>query len=174
MDVPLARRVRRGLLGVAAVMGIYYAAPVGRHQSPLAVVLSVVGLLIGVGILIWLVYRQVRRVIESPPGDTSVRLEGLVLVVYVVVPMFALGYFSLEDADPGQFADLETKTDAIYFSLSTLATVGFGDVHATGQVARGLVIVQMVFDLVVVALVASILSTRIRERAGQRRGGPTH
>jgi hypothetical protein len=153
-------------------MGIYYAAPVGRHQSALGVALSVLGLLAGVLVLLWLVYRQVRRVMHSAPGDTSVRLEGLVLVVYVVVPMFALGYFSLEDADPGQFDGMATKTDALYFSLSTLATVGFGDVHAAGQLARALVSVQMVFDLVVVALVASILSTRIRERAGERRSGP--
>jgi voltage-gated potassium channel len=172
-DVPLSRRVRRGLLGVVAVMGIYYAAPVGRSPSNVDIVVSVLGLLVGMLILIWLVYRQVRRVMHSPPGDTSVRLEGLVLVVYVVVPMFALGYFSIEDAAPSQFDGMATKTDALYFTLSTLATVGFGDVHAAGQLARVLVSLQMLFDLVVVALVASILSTRLRERAGQRRGDRT-
>ena len=172
-DMALSRRVVRGLLGMVTVMGVYYAAPVGRGQSALDVALSVLGLLIGILVLVWLVYRQVRRVMHSPAGDTSVRLEGLVLVVYVVVPLFALGYFSIEDADPAQFDGLVTKTDAIYFSLSTLATVGFGDVHAAGQLARVLVSLQMLFDLVVVALVASILSTRLRERAGQRRGGQT-
>jgi voltage-gated potassium channel len=62
--------------------------------------------------------------------------------------------------------DLHTRTDALYFTLSTLTTIGFGDVHAVGQVARVLVIVQMIFDVVFVAAVAATLrghlSSRIR------------
>ncbi len=166
---PMARRVRRGVLAMAVGLGIYYAAPVGSSPSVTAVVLSVAGILAGMAILVWLVYRQVQRLVRSRPGDTSVRLEGLVLVVYLIVPMFSLGYFTLADADPSQFDEMETKTDSLYFTVSTLATVGFGDVHATGQLARALVTLQMVFDLVFVAAVASLLSTQLRERAAQRR-----
>ena len=67
------------------------------------------------------------------------RLDVLALVVFVVVPLFALGYYALEQGDAGQFAEMATKTDALYFTMSTLGTVGFGDVHATGQLARVLV-----------------------------------
>jgi hypothetical protein len=85
--------------------------------------------------------------------------------------MFAAGYFALEQGDGSQFESLETKTDALYFTLSTLATVGFGDVHATGQVARVLVIVQITFDLVFVAALVSVVTGLIRERAAHRRAG---
>ena len=56
--------------------------------------------------------------------------------------------------------------DALYFTMSTIATVGFGDVHATGQVARVVVTLQIFLDLIFVGLVARIiLPTLARQRA---------
>jgi hypothetical protein len=83
--------------------------------------------------------------------------------------MFALGYFAPQQNDIAQFASLTTKTDALSFTLSPLATVGFGDVHATGQLARGLVAIQIAFDLVFVAALVSVLTSQIRDRAASRR-----
>ncbi len=88
----------------------------------------------------------------------------------MIVPLFALGYYALEQGDPDQFAEMATKTDALYFTMSTLGTVGFGDVHATGQLARVLVMIQIVFDLVFVAALVSVVTTQIRARAAERRG----
>lgn len=162
----MARRARRDLLALIGVLVAYYAAPVGGlSDSAVAVALSVVGLLVGLAALVWVIVRQVQRLILTSLDDPAAQVDGLVLLVFVVVPLFALGYFALESADPDQFAELATKTDALYFTLSTLATVGFGDVHATGQLARVLVIVQMAFDLVFVAAVATVLTTHIRRRA---------
>ena len=76
--------------------------------------------------------------------------------------MFALGYFLLELARPEQIVGLTTRTDALYFTLSTLTTVGFGDVYADGQIARALVSVQMVFDVVFVAAGVALLTGRLR------------
>ena len=162
-------RVRRGVLAVVAVLVVYYAAPVGELGSAAGVVLSVLGLVAGLGVLVWLTLRQLRRLVASEPGDESVRIEGLLFLVYVVVPMFALGYFALEEASPDQFAEMTTKTDALYFTVSTLATVGFGDVHATAQLSRGLVIIQVVFNLAFVGTLVSLLTRLIHERGTIRR-----
>jgi len=162
----MARRARRDLMALIGVLVAYYAAPVGGlSDSVAAVALSVVGLLAGLAALAWVILREVRMLVRTSLDDPAVQIDSLVLLIFVVVPLFALGYFALESADPDQFAELATKTDALYFTLSTLATVGFGDVHATGQLARGLVIVQMTFDLVFVAAVVSVLTTHIRRRA---------
>jgi voltage-gated potassium channel len=161
-------RVRRGLLALAGVLVAYYAAPVGEVPSKWDIVLAAAGLIAGLGALVFVVVRQVRLMAQFEAGDPSVRLDVLVLVVFVVVPIFSLGYYAIEQGDASQFADLGTKTDALYFSLSTLATVGFGDVHATGQLARALVIVQIVFDLLFVAFVVSVLTTQLRARAADR------
>jgi voltage-gated potassium channel len=166
---PMVVRVRRGLLVIVATMVFYYAVPVGEVPSDLGIVFSVLGVLGGVGITIWLALRQLRRLIGSDPSDESVRIEGLLFLVYVAVPLFALGYFGLEQADPSQFDELATKTDSLYFTVSTLATVGFGDVHAAGQLARAVVIIQIAFNLVFVGTLVSLLTRIIHERGTVRR-----
>lgn len=160
---------RRLTLGLAAVMAAYYATPVGELPSGAGMIFSVLGLLGGVSLLGWMIIRQVRRIETTGPDDHAVRIEALVLLLFVVVPMFALGYLALEESDSGQFVGLTTKTDALYFALSTLGTVGFGDVHAAGQLARGLVSVQIAFDLVFVAALVAVVTGQIRERAATRR-----
>jgi voltage-gated potassium channel len=167
--MPLAARVRRALLLVVAVIVVYYAVPLGETPSTAGIVLSVIGLLLGLGVLVWITLRQVARLAAAGVHDESVRIETLVFVVFVVVPTFAAGYYAIEQADPDQFADLATRTDALYFTVSTLATVGFGDVHATGQLARALVTVQIVFNLLFVATLVSLLSRVMRERGAARR-----
>lgn len=162
------RRARRAVLGLVSVLVVYYAAPVGQRPSGPGVVLSAVGLLVGATVLAWLIVRQVHRLMRAT-AEESVRLDGLILLVFVVVPTFALGNFALERSDASQFEGLETKTDALYMTLSTLATVGFGDVHAAGQLARALVSVQIVFNLVFVAALVSLVTGEIRARAAAQR-----
>jgi voltage-gated potassium channel len=161
-------RVGRGLLALAGVLVAYYAVPVGDVPSDWDIALSALGLLAGLGALVFVAVHQVRQLAQYQAGDPGVRLDVLVLLVLIVVPLFSLGYYAIEQGDASQFADLATKTDALYFSLSTLATVGFGDVHATGQLARALVSVQIVFDVVFVAAVVSLLTTQLRARAAER------
>lgn len=162
----MAQRIRRDLLAVVSVLVAYYAAPVGELSSSVpAVVFSVVGLLVGLVVIVWLIIRQARALLHSKPDDPTARVDGLVMLLSVVVPLFSLSYFALESAEPSQFADLQTKTDALYFTVSTLGTVGFGDIHAAGQLARVMVMVQMVFDLIFVAAVVSVITAHIRRRA---------
>jgi voltage-gated potassium channel len=164
-------RVGRGLLALAGVLVAYYAVPVSEVPSDWDIALAALGLLAGLGALVFVAARQLRQMAQYQKGDPGVRLDVLVLIVLVVVPLFSLGYYAIEQGDASQFADLATKTDALYFSLSTLATVGFGDVHATGQLARALVSLQIVFDVVFVAAVVSVLTTQLRARAAERRAG---
>jgi hypothetical protein len=161
----LRRRVRRAILTLTAVLIVYYAIPVGEAPSTWGVIISVVGLLGGMGVLVYLTIRQVRRLAGARPDDEGIRIESLIFLIYIVVPMFAFGYFVLETADPSQFAGLETKTDALYFTVVTLATVGFGDVHASAQLARALVTLQIAFDLVFVGAMVSLLTGLVRSRA---------
>lgn len=160
-----ARRLARLATGVAGVLAVYYAVPLGDRPAGEGVVTSVVGVVAGAVLLVWLALRQVRLLASREAAGGTARLDGLVLLVVVVVPMFAAAYFGLEQADVDQFASLATRTDALYFSLSVLATVGFGDVHATGQLARGVVTLQMAFDLVFVGAVVSVVSDRLRKRS---------
>lgn len=100
-------------------------------------------------------WRRGERVL--PP--VLVRVERLVAVLYVLALGFALGYVLLAWYAPGQLTGIGDRVDALYFSVTTLGTVGFGDVHATGNLGRIVVTVQMVFDLVFVGTAIRVLSS---------------
>lgn len=163
-------RVGRILLAVAGTTLVYYVVPVDYLPSGTDLVTIVLGMLLGLAVLVYVSVRQLRVLINTAPGDPSVRLDVLALAVIVVVPIFSLGYYALWLSEPAQFAGLETRTDALYFGVTTLATVGFGDIHAVGQLARVLVTLQMLFDLIFVAVLVSVMGTEIGARARRRLG----
>jgi hypothetical protein len=99
-----------------------------------------------------------------------IRVRALVLLLVLTILFFAWCDDSVARL-PGEFVDLHTKTDALYFTVSTIATVGFGDVHAAGQLARAAVTVQIVFNLVFLGAALTMISGFIRERAQRRRAG---
>lgn len=164
------RRRRRGrnVTVLLLVTALYYAVPVRPVPTTASAVLAVVGVVVGAGVLAWLITRQVRE--QMLAHDHAVTVHSLLVLLYLVVAFFALGYYVLERGAPGQFAELRTRTDALYFTMATLATVGFGDVHPVGQAARALVTLQMGFDLVFVGAIVAVLSGVVRARAG--RGAP--
>jgi voltage-gated potassium channel len=129
------------------------------------------GAVIGLGLLfatIPLTVRRVRAVLVSnrPVIEAA---EALVLLLTMLVIGFAALYFAM-DRDQGQFGGIETRFDAIYFTVTTLATVGFGDITATGQWARVAVTFQMLFDLAFLGVSARVLITAARTR-GQSAAG---
>lgn len=65
---------------------------------------------------------------------------------------------------PGQFEGLSTRIDALYFALSSLATIGYGDVHPVGQFARRLVSAQIVVNVGVVATAAGLVFRGLTDR----------
>ena len=88
----------------------------------------------------------------------------LVLLLVLVVMAFAATFYLLAQV-PGEFSGLGTRTDALYFTVVMMTTIGFGDIHPTGQLARGLVVVAVVFHLLVVTSLVSTLLVRLRQQA---------
>ncbi|MBB5791406.1 potassium channel family protein [Jiangella mangrovi] len=150
----------------------YYALPLSIPEDLPGAVGGVL-FLAGVGGLVWLTVHEVRR-FAARLNEARTRVFGLIAVLYIVVVFFALAYYLMERNDPSQFADLETRTDALYFSIVTLGTVGYGDVHATGQGARIAVMVQIVFDLVVIGALFAVASSQIAHRMNVARTGQGH
>jgi hypothetical protein len=95
----------------------------------------------------------------------------LVTLLGLVVMAFATGFLSLAEWRADEMSGLETRTDALYFTMVTMATIGYGDIYAEGQWARGLVIVLIVFNFVFVGALVSILTSRMHARV-EARGKP--
>ncbi|MFB9662569.1 potassium channel family protein [Glycomyces mayteni] len=147
---------------VCAALGVAYAVvPMRADADTLVLVLrwtATAAMLATIALVArWEVVRQLR--------DPAAPLGGLLVAVLGGVLVFALADYGVAVHRPGQFAGIATRIDALYFALSTLLTVGFGDVHAQGQIARGLVTVQMAFNVTVIAASASLMTRKLTLRA---------
>ncbi len=60
-------------------------------------------------------------------------------------------------AAPNSFSEHLDKVTAVYFTVTTLATVGYGDIVPVTHTAQVLATVQMLLDLVVIAVTARLL-----------------
>ena len=142
----------RLVLQIALLAGAYYVAPAGERVAGAVLWLRVGGslvLLAGLAAISLMVSRRVAREVRGP--EATVRVGHLVLATTIGLAVFALADLIVATAAPDEFVDLRTKTDALYFAMATLTTIGYGDIHAEGQVARGLVILQMLFNAIVLA-----------------------
>ena len=162
-----ARWVR--LIGlVLLLLALYFAVPVETDPYGGPVLRTVLAALI-LAALAAAVIVQVRLSL----ADEDRHLDGLIAAIAAVWIVFALAFYLLAIHQHGQVDGLETKLDALYFTASTMLTIGYGDVHATGQLARGMVLIQMLFDVVFVAIAVATLNARLKSRVSKSQGLPT-
>ena len=153
----------RSLAMLVLVLVVYFALPVEEDLNGPEITLRLVPVMLGIlgaGVLV------VRELTPGHGGDR--RQVRLVLVLEIVMVGFAMAYFIIAENTPEEFAELHTKIDALYFAIATTATVGFGDVHAQGQVARALVTVQMAFSVGFLAAVTALFRKQLSERQDAR------
>jgi voltage-gated potassium channel len=141
------------------VMGVmYFAFPlraVDRHG--LGAVLRTLLFLAGLAVLVRLGVRQSRRAMHRD-AMAAERISALVTVTNLIAVSFSGVYYAIR----GQFHGLQTPLDALYFSVTTMTTVGYGDITAVSQTARAVTIVQMIFDLVIVTTAVSVVAGSMR------------
>lgn len=157
-------RKRPGALvtNVAILVGgllLFFAVPVRGGVSAVPLVRDALLALTGVAVVGWVVVRQVRG-----SGRRELTPLQLVILVEITACVFALSYYALSVHDHGQFVGIRTRLDALYFTLTTMTTVGYGDVHAAAQLARALVCIHLVFNLVFLGLLARLLRYRLADR----------
>ena len=150
-----ARRLHSRIGQVVLLLAIYYLVPIRETTSvPDQVMRGAFALLVLVAVVTWITREVVR---QSSQRTAEVNQDRLLLLVVVGLMFFALIDLVIARTGPSEFIGLETKTDSLYFALTTLATVGFGDVHAEGQIARVLLIAQMIFNVAVLTRAAQVL-----------------
>ena len=156
--------VLRPVAIVAAVLLLYALTPVNAGPAAVAAVLSS---LASIGLLVWIVVRQTRRIARhAEPAVAAV--EALALLGTLFVLSFSMTYVALSASDPASFSQPVDKVAAIYFSMTIMSTVGFGDIVAVTDVARMTVVVQMIANLVLLALVVRIITEVTRWARAQR------
>ncbi len=147
------------LLMPAAVLLFYSLVPVGNGGAPFGQAIGMLVAVACVAAVAYVVASEVRR------SERRLQPVHLILALELVLVGFALAYYVLAVNYPGEFVGLKTRLDALYFSLTTMSTVGYGDISATGQLGRLVVAVQLGFNLVFVAALVGLFQDGLKMRA---------
>ncbi|MGW7328381.1 potassium channel family protein [Streptomyces sp. NPDC054840] len=99
-------------------------------------------------------------------------LEALASGVPLFLVLFSATYYLLAAQDPTSFSEPLTRTDALYFTITVFATVGFGDIVPTTEGSRVLVTFQMVADLILIGVIAKALVGAVRIGMHRRSSEP--
>jgi len=144
------------------LVAIYYLLPLNHSARWAAITMLVIGLVL----LIALIAFQVRSIIAAPFPQLRA-LEALATSIPLFLLLFAATYVVMATISGGSFSEPMTRTNALYFTVTVFATVGFGDITAKTEPARLLVTVQMIINLIVLGIGARIIVgaiTRGRQR----------
>lgn len=148
---------------VALVIVLYYLVP--WDSTDLDEIAT--RLVISLGIVVVGTVISVQYILRADYPMLRV-FEVLAVVVALVIGSFASAYAYLSHADAEAFSEVLSRTDALYFSVTTATTVGFGDISATTEAARIIVMIQMVANVVVIGVAARSLLYVARKRVDER------
>ncbi len=159
----IVRAVLRAVGSTVALVAIYYLLPLDRSATGAAATMLAIGLVV----LIGLVAFQVRSIIASPfPGLRAV--EALATSVPLFLLLFAATYVVMTTISASNFSQPLTRTDALYFTVTVFATVGFGDITAKTEAARLVVTGQMIIDLIIIGIGARIVLSAVQQSRQRR------
>lgn len=158
------------LFGLLLVVGFYFEAA-GANDAATIGVRSGSWLVIAL-VIIWVVARAV----YAPGPITYQRVIGAVLLYVTIGIFFVALYVCMAVLIPDAFRGISMRphaslpTDFVYFSFTTLTTVGYGDIVPVDPLVRSLcnleAIIGQIFPATVLArLVSDQVSTRNQQNA---------
>lgn len=135
----------RALISASVLVALYFLLPLDDFSRVSLAVSLVIALVLIVTVFVF----QIRAIMRADhPALRAV--EALAITAPLFILVFAATYFLMESSDPASFSpDGMTRIDSLYMTVTTFATVGFGDITPTSQSARVIVTVQMILNLLV-------------------------
>jgi voltage-gated potassium channel len=159
----------RAAVSGAVMVALYYVLPLGARSSGYVIVELTVGLALFTVMIAW----QVTAIARSKHPRIRAT-QALATATPLFLLLFAATYFIMSQQTPATFTEALSRSDALYFTITVFATVGFGDISAQDEVARLVVAVQMLLDLIVLGLgIRVILSAVERGQAAQESNSST-
>ena len=148
--------VIRTVLSVAMLLVIYALLPV--EPTTIDTLVRLIAALVFVALVIALQVQAIRS--ANYPALRAIEAAINAICAFIIV--FALFYLGLAQSNPANFSEPLNHISAFYFTVTTLATVGFGDISARSDVARLVVTVQMLLDLAIIAIIVRVFSSIAR------------
>jgi hypothetical protein len=146
-------------LSSAALITLYYVIPLRDFNGALTVIAVIASLVGVVAIVVW----QVQAIFRADyPGLQAV--EALATVIPLFLLVFSATYYLMAYNTHGSFSQPLTRTEALYFTVTTFSTVGYGDITPTTDTARVVVMFQMIADLAIIGFGVKLLFGAVETR----------
>jgi voltage-gated potassium channel len=149
----------RSFASVAVLVTAYFLLPFTRLLNGRLIAEFAAGILI---VILVLISQTVLTLRSRYPLLRSVEAMATSIPLFLVV--FSTTHYLVNELNPGSYSEPMTRFDALYFTMSTFATVGFGDITAISVPARFVTLVQMIGGLILIGVVARVLIGTARLR----------
>jgi hypothetical protein len=151
--------ILRALLTVTALLGAYALIPFDRATT------AQIGLIVAAAVVLIMVMNVFElRAVALAEFPTLRAMQALTLSLVVLLVAFAGIYMVLSNNDTMAFDETLDHTGALYFSLTTLSTIGYGDIVPVSHGARVAVMTQMVVDVLVIAVFLRLITKTVKSR----------
>lgn len=165
-DLPTRQRRWALIFGLLRALAItclmvvaYYFLPFDHAFGPGTLAWICAALLGLVLIITW----ETRKILDSSyPAIKGI--EALAMIVPLFLLLFASAYYLMDRSLPQSFGQHLSRTDSLYFTITTFSTVGYGDITAKTSGARVAVIFQMLGDLLLLGFGVRIIIGAVQFR----------
>jgi bacteriorhodopsin len=158
----VGRTALRILVSVVLLFALYGALPAADRTGLGTLIELFIGLVIFSAVLGW----QVLKIMGAEHPELRAA-EALAIAVPIVLIVFSFTYLSLSHVQPGSFSEKLNHVKAVYFVITVISTVGFGDITPKTDAAMILVSFQIMLDLVL--LVGIVRAVFFAAQVGVRR-----
>lgn len=152
------------VITAAVLLLAYWLAPI---QDPLdgSWAIRLGGGLLLTGLVLWWQIAAVRES-QRPVQQAA---QGFMVSIGVFLIIFATIYLAMDQAVAATFSEPLDKISALYFTITTLGTVGYGDITPVSHAAQVVVSVQMLVDLILLAVIARVFLRTASGAVSRRR-----
>ncbi len=157
----------RSFVNFAMVIMLYALSPLHGSGGARTLLYFLLGVALFVSILFW----QLQRIARADHPQL-VALQAVGLAIALILTVFAVVYILMSNSNPAAFSEDLTKSSSLYFAVTVLSTVGFGDIVPRTDPARLVVAVQMVIDLVLLGVIARVLFSAAQNAVARQRAAP--
>jgi voltage-gated potassium channel len=133
--------------------GLYFVIPFNGLQHGDAFVRLAISLAVFIGAAVWELVQTERAEL---PEFRAITALGVLTPLFIV--LYSGVYLVVSNAKPASFSVRLDHYKALYFMITTLSTVGYGDITPATNTARMLVCAQMLLDLILIGSIVRVLA----------------
>jgi hypothetical protein len=141
----LIRSIARVVTVTVLLVVLYALIPAAGRSGAWVAIRLAIGALVFSAVVAW----QLRSVTRADHPRLRAA-EALAIAFALLVVGFAYTYLSISHGDQHAFSEHLDHVGAIYFALTTITTVGFGDIVARTDSSRVVVMAQFIVDVTLV------------------------